>query len=54
MRNRRPCFVWRFFSRQQSKYITVVAASEREARATLAAGQLIFAARFRIPGVHHD
>ncbi|HEA0251144.1 TPA: host cell division inhibitor Icd-like protein [Salmonella enterica] len=53
MRNNRPCFVWRFFSGQQFRYITVTAASEREARSMIATGQLVFAARFRVQGVEH-
>ncbi|EAS1836545.1 host cell division inhibitor Icd-like protein [Salmonella enterica] len=53
MRNNRPCFVWRFFSRQQSKYITVIATSEREARAQLPDAPCLFAARIRLEGVRH-
>ncbi|EGZ4101778.1 host cell division inhibitor Icd-like protein [Salmonella enterica subsp. enterica serovar Abaetetuba] len=47
MRNRRPCFVWRFVSGQNATY-TTTAASEREARLQLPAGRLVFAARIRV------
>ncbi|EAM9005143.1 hypothetical protein C6297_11560 [Salmonella enterica] len=53
MRNNRPCFVWRFFSCQQSTYHTVTATSEREARAQLPDAPCLFAARIRVEGVRH-
>ncbi|EDX6466408.1 host cell division inhibitor Icd-like protein [Salmonella enterica subsp. diarizonae serovar 60:r:e,n,x,z15] len=53
MRNNRPCFVWRFFSCQQSTYHTVTATSEREARAQLPDAPCLFAARIRLEGVRH-
>ncbi|EDN5649142.1 host cell division inhibitor Icd-like protein [Salmonella enterica subsp. enterica serovar Cerro] len=53
MRNRRPCFVWRFFSCQQSTYHTVTATSEREARAQLPDAPCLFVARIRTEGVRH-
>ncbi|EBQ9004980.1 host cell division inhibitor Icd-like protein, partial [Salmonella enterica subsp. enterica serovar Blockley] len=37
MRNNRPCFVWRFYSGQNSAYLTTTATSEREARLQLPA-----------------
>ncbi|HGG6608006.1 TPA: host cell division inhibitor Icd-like protein [Salmonella enterica subsp. diarizonae serovar 50:k:z] len=52
-----PLFVWRFWSCQQSRYITSTATSEREARAQLPDSPCLFAARLplRLPaqGVHH-
>ncbi|ENW0687682.1 host cell division inhibitor Icd-like protein [Salmonella enterica] len=53
MRNRRPCFVWRFVSGQNSAYLTTTAASEREARLQLPAVRLVFAARIRVNGGQH-
>ncbi|EHV4277821.1 host cell division inhibitor Icd-like protein [Salmonella enterica] len=47
MRNRRPCFVWRFVSGQNATY-TTTAASEREARLQLPAVRMVFAARIRV------
>ncbi|ECG8625454.1 host cell division inhibitor Icd-like protein [Salmonella enterica subsp. diarizonae] len=47
MRNRRPCFVWRFVSGQNATY-TTTAASEREARLQLPSVRLVFAARIRV------
>ncbi|EAW9081161.1 host cell division inhibitor Icd-like protein [Salmonella enterica] len=54
MRNNRPCFVRRFVSDQKSTCLTITAASEREARLQLPALRLVFAARIRLEGVHHD
>ncbi|ECU9998091.1 hypothetical protein DCN33_005210 [Salmonella enterica subsp. diarizonae serovar 48:i:z] len=31
MRNRRPCFVWRFYSGQNSTYLTTTATSDKDA-----------------------
>ncbi|ECK2141337.1 host cell division inhibitor Icd-like protein [Salmonella enterica subsp. enterica serovar Enteritidis] len=53
MRNNRPCFVWRFWSVQNSTCLTTTAASEREARLQLPAVHLVFAARIRAEEVHH-
>ncbi|PUF41700.1 hypothetical protein DAX92_03785 [Salmonella enterica subsp. enterica] len=53
MRNRRPCFVWRFYSGQNSTYLTTTATSEREARLQLPAVRLVFVARIRTEGVNH-
>ncbi|EAR6893921.1 host cell division inhibitor Icd-like protein [Salmonella enterica subsp. diarizonae] len=53
MRNRRPCFVWRFYSGQNSAYLTTTATSEREARLQLPAVRLVFVARIRVEGVSH-
>lgn len=51
-----PLFVWRFWSCQQSRYITSTATSEREARAQLPDSPCLFAARLRLPAqeVRHD
>ncbi len=43
-----PLFVWRFWSCQQSRYITSTATSEREARAQLPDSPCLFVARIRI------
>ncbi|HFW4798938.1 TPA: host cell division inhibitor Icd-like protein [Salmonella enterica subsp. diarizonae serovar 60-67:z35:-] len=48
-----PLFVWRFWSCQQSRYITSTATSEREARAQLPDSPCLFAARLPAQGVHH-
>ncbi|ENI4203392.1 host cell division inhibitor Icd-like protein [Salmonella enterica] len=53
MRNNRPCFVWRFYSGQNSTYLTTTATSEREARLQLPAVRLVFVARIRVEGVPH-
>ncbi|ENU5708032.1 host cell division inhibitor Icd-like protein [Salmonella enterica] len=53
MRNNRPCFVWRFYSGQNSTYLTTTATSEREARLQLPAVRLVFVARIRTKGVNH-
>ncbi|EMB9355821.1 host cell division inhibitor Icd-like protein [Salmonella enterica subsp. enterica serovar Newport] len=61
MRNNRPCFVWRFYSGQNSTYLTTTATSEREARLKLQQLQqfpavrqrLVFVARIRVEGVNH-
>ncbi|EAM3004144.1 host cell division inhibitor Icd-like protein [Salmonella enterica] len=53
MRNRRPCFVWRFYSGQNSTYLTTTATSEREARLQLPAVRLVFVARIRVEELHH-
>lgn len=55
MRNNRPCFVWRFYSGQNSTYLTTTATSEREARLQLPAvrQRLVFVARIRTKGVNH-
>ncbi|HAF2128943.1 TPA: host cell division inhibitor Icd-like protein [Salmonella enterica] len=53
MRNNRPCFVWRFYSGQNSTCFTVTATSEREARLQPPAVHLVFAARIRAEEVHH-
>ncbi|EAU9426742.1 host cell division inhibitor Icd-like protein [Salmonella enterica] len=52
MRNNRPCFVWRFWSCQNTTY-TVTATSEREARLQLPAVRLVFVARIRQEGPRH-
>ncbi|EKY9163450.1 host cell division inhibitor Icd-like protein [Salmonella enterica] len=52
MRNRRPCFVWRFVSGQNATY-TTTATSEREARLQLPAVRLVFVARIRQEGQRH-
>ncbi|HEC7609230.1 TPA: host cell division inhibitor Icd-like protein [Salmonella enterica subsp. enterica serovar Muenchen] len=48
-----PLFVWRFWSCQQSRYITSTATSEQEARAQLPDSPCLFAARLPAQGVHH-
>ncbi|EBC1279111.1 host cell division inhibitor Icd-like protein [Salmonella enterica] len=48
-----PLFIWRFFSGQNSTYLTTTAASEHEARLQLPAVRLVFAARIRLKGIHH-
>ncbi len=48
-----PIFVWRFFSGQNSTYLTTTAASEREARLQLPAVRLVFVARIRLEGIYH-
>lgn len=42
-----PKFKWRFFSCQQSRYFTVEACSEQEARSLLPDAPCLFSARFR-------
>ncbi|HCJ1011543.1 TPA: host cell division inhibitor Icd-like protein [Salmonella enterica] len=49
----KPLFVWRFFSGQNSTYLTTTATSEREARLQLPAVHLVFVARIRTEGVNH-
>ncbi|EFR3656296.1 host cell division inhibitor Icd-like protein [Salmonella enterica] len=51
----KPLFVWRFYSGQNSTYLTTTATSEREARLQLSAvrQRLVFAARIRTEGVNH-
>ncbi|EPS2592453.1 host cell division inhibitor Icd-like protein [Salmonella enterica subsp. enterica serovar Newport] len=46
-------FIWRFFSVQNSTYLTTTATSEREARLQLPAVRLVFAARIRLEDVRH-
>ncbi|EBR9663003.1 host cell division inhibitor Icd-like protein [Salmonella enterica subsp. enterica serovar Braenderup] len=53
MCNNRPRFVWRFYSGQNSAYLTTTATSEREARLQLPAVRLVFVARIRVEGMHH-
>ncbi|HAF1610592.1 TPA: host cell division inhibitor Icd-like protein [Salmonella enterica] len=53
MRNNRPCFIWRFWSVQNSTYLTTTAASEREARSQLPAVRLVFVARIRPEAMNH-
>ncbi len=56
MRNNCPCFIWRFYSGQNSTYLTTTATSEREARLQLQqlpAVRLVFVARIRTEGVNH-
>ncbi|ECE7748602.1 host cell division inhibitor Icd-like protein [Salmonella enterica subsp. enterica serovar Ngili] len=48
-----PLFIWRFYSRQNSTYLTTTAASEHEARLQLPAVRLVFVARIRLEGIHH-
>ncbi|EHK3917212.1 host cell division inhibitor Icd-like protein [Salmonella enterica subsp. enterica serovar Poona] len=48
-----PLFVWRFYSGQNSTYLTTTATSEREARLQLPAVRLVFVARIRAEGVNH-
>ncbi|MBT0349161.1 host cell division inhibitor Icd-like protein [Morganella morganii subsp. morganii] len=45
-------FLWRFFSCQQSRYFTVEARSEQEARSMLPDAPCLFSARIR-QGVNH-
>lgn len=47
-----PKFKWRFFSCQQSRYFTVEARSEQEARSMLPDAPCLFSARIR-QGVNH-
>ncbi|HHQ6001522.1 TPA: host cell division inhibitor Icd-like protein [Morganella morganii] len=47
-----PKFKWRFFSCQQSRYLTVEARSEQEARSMLPDAPCLFSARIR-QGVNH-
>ncbi|WP_193830565.1 host cell division inhibitor Icd-like protein [Morganella morganii] len=47
-----PKFLWRFFSCQQSRYFTVEARSEQEARSMLPDAPCLFSARIR-QGVKH-
>ncbi|HAF4899244.1 TPA: host cell division inhibitor Icd-like protein [Salmonella enterica] len=49
----KPLFVWRFFSGQNSTYLTTTATSEREARLQLPAVRLVFVARIRQEGQRH-
>ncbi|HDU8608901.1 TPA: host cell division inhibitor Icd-like protein [Morganella morganii] len=42
-----PKFKWRFFSCQQSRYFTVEAHNEQEARSMLPDAPCLFSARFR-------
>lgn len=53
MRNNRSCFVWRFWSVQNSTYLTTTATSEREARSQFPAVRLVFAARIRPEAMNH-
>lgn len=53
MRNNRPCFVWWFYSGQNSAYLTTTATSEREARLQLPAVRLVFVARIRVEEMYH-
>ncbi|HFD8834828.1 TPA: host cell division inhibitor Icd-like protein [Salmonella enterica] len=46
-------FIWRFFSVQNSTYLTTTATSEHEARSQLPAVRLVFAARIRLEDVRH-
>lgn len=48
-----PLFVWRFYSSQNSTYLTTTATSEREACAQLPDAPCLFAARIRVQGVRH-
>ncbi|EAU9423839.1 host cell division inhibitor Icd-like protein [Salmonella enterica] len=48
-----PLFVWRFYSGQNSTYLTTTATSEREARLQLPAVRLVFVARIRQEGQRH-
>ncbi|EAA1522719.1 host cell division inhibitor Icd-like protein [Salmonella enterica] len=48
-----PLFVWRFYSGQNSTYLTTTATSEREACAQLPDAPCLFAARIRVQGVRH-
>lgn len=48
-----PLFIWRFFSGQNSTYLTTTAASEREARLQLPAVRLVFVARIRMEVQSH-
>ncbi len=49
-----PEFIWRFWSCQQSRYITSTATSEREARSQLPDSPCLFAARLPAQEVRHD
>ncbi|WP_336844603.1 host cell division inhibitor Icd-like protein [Providencia rettgeri] len=42
-------FLWRFFSCQQSKYFSVEASNEQEARSMLPDSPCLFSARIRQP-----
>lgn len=53
MRNNHPCFIWRFWSVQNSTCLTTTATSEHEARSQLPAVRLVFAARIRLEDVSH-
>ncbi|EDX3512588.1 host cell division inhibitor Icd-like protein [Salmonella enterica subsp. enterica serovar Adelaide] len=53
MRNNCPCFIWRFYSGQNSTYLTTTATSEREARLQIPAVRLVFVARIRVEELHH-
>ncbi len=46
-------FIWRFFSVQNSTYLTTTATSEREARSQLPAVRLVFVARIRPEAMNH-
>lgn len=47
-----PKFLWRFFSCQQSKYFSVEASNEKEARSLLPDSPCLFSARIRQEGDH--
>ncbi|NBM10770.1 host cell division inhibitor Icd-like protein [Proteus sp. G2670] len=47
-----PKFKWRFFSCQQSKYFSVEACNEKEARSLLPDSPCLFSARIRQEGGH--
>ncbi|HCC0195357.1 TPA: host cell division inhibitor Icd-like protein [Proteus mirabilis] len=47
-----PKFKWRFFSCQQSKYFSVEASNEKEARSLLPDSPCLFSARIRQEGDH--
>ncbi|EHQ9352628.1 host cell division inhibitor Icd-like protein [Salmonella enterica] len=48
-----PLFIWRFFSGQNSAFLTTTAASEHEASLQLPAVHLVFVARIRLEGSYH-
>ncbi|ELZ9706459.1 TPA: host cell division inhibitor Icd-like protein [Proteus mirabilis] len=47
-----PKFKWRFFSCQQSKYFSVEASNEKEARSMLPDSPCLFSARIRKEVAH--
>ncbi|EPF6162332.1 host cell division inhibitor Icd-like protein [Citrobacter sedlakii] len=49
----RPKFTWRFFSCQQSRYFTVTASTEQQARLQLPDAPCLFAARLPVQEVGH-
>ncbi|HFD9222739.1 TPA: host cell division inhibitor Icd-like protein [Salmonella enterica] len=46
-------FIWRFFSVQNSTYLTTTATSEHEARSQIPAVRLVFATHIRLEAMNH-